>query len=132
MNREDFATISLTVFAVALISYCVWYVATDISTGKDFIKIATISDKHHSRHSSDEAITDSHGKILGYRTSITNYYYIHYTRQDGISDRIDVHDEYRFRNFVVGQKILVKGVIGGRSGREYLRGIEPYIGAESR
>lgn len=119
-NTPEFFVIVLCLFLVV----SVIFIVVDRVSGSTKLVMATISDKYHEIDRTTR--TDEGGNR---HTSTTHYYWVYFNRDDGKKDRMDV-GSWNFGSYVVSERIVVNYTVGGKSGMEYLCGIEKFTGAE--
>jgi hypothetical protein len=111
-------------FVVAGLIFMVY----DRMTGTTKLEMGEVYDKYHEHETRRHSSTDSKGHTT-YHTDEYDYYYICYRRKSGGSDKTDV-GYWSFDKYRVGDKIVLKYTVGGRTGMEYFVGLEKFTGAE--
>lgn len=118
-NRNNLIGFVIILFVCGMV-----FMVYDRCTGTTKLTMGIVTDKWHEHEEHTE--TDDDGNTS---THTHDYYWVNYRREDGVKDRYDV-GYWSFSDFREGQRIVVKGTVGGVSGLEYCCGISVFTGAE--
>lgn len=126
-SRTDWGAVLLIVSGIALVAF-IGFIIFDRVTGTTKLEMGAVIDKHHEHIVHSHTRHKSNGRVEHY-TDSHDYYYIVYQRKDGRRDQTDVGYWY-FNDYCVGEQVVLRYTIGGRTGKEYFVGLEKFKGAE--
>lgn len=115
MSRNN-GTEYLTGFLFMGVIGALIFMGVDIVTGTDKLVMAVITDKTH------KITTDKDGDT-------THHFLVSFKRDDGVFGEIDVNRS-KFHGLQVGNRVVLRVTIGGKSGKEYNRDINLFTGGE--
>jgi hypothetical protein len=114
---------------VCAISCYIVVMRYDEGSGKVFQIHAVITDKNTRMEQRYEQSGITTGGDLVFTKVNVCFYRLYYKRKDGVEAILDTTKE-SYDSVPIGQPIVVTGLVGGFSGREYISDIVPYSGPE--
>jgi sugar lactone lactonase YvrE len=132
MENFDYKSIALAVAMVSVLIWGVLWIHEDISTGSVKLIMADVIDKKHEHIVEQHMKTNEEGEFDGFETDEHDYYWLSFKRQDGVVERHDVWSMGELNKYTIGQRLVVKYIVGGKSKNEYYQGFDVFVGAESK